>query len=176
MASPTPPGKRKEIMIRLIHRSFALLFCMAACCGCMIAQSKTITLRMMDSKTGKLIETSSFLVSVNHDPAVHANWVVQNEDGTGKLTLPAAATLLSIHATYDNSMVTYVNCDGSAGKAGASESWYSIAEILATGISVPNSCGGHNGTAKHQLAAKPGELIFFVRKLNMREQYRQDYE
>ena len=76
-------------MHRLAHRSLALLACMAAFCGCMTAQSRTVTVRMMDAKSGKLIETSSFLVRINHDTTAHANWVVQNEDGSGKLTLPA---------------------------------------------------------------------------------------
>jgi hypothetical protein len=149
---------------------------MAVFCGGLCAQSRIITLRMMDAKTGKLVETSSFLVRINHDTTAHANWVVQNEDGSGKLMLPPAAKLLSIHATYDSSMLTYVNCDAEAGKAGASDPWYSVLEILTTGISVPNGCGGLFGASKFKVAAKPGELVFFVRKLNMREKLHQDYE
>ena len=79
-------------MARQIHRVLLLLLCMAAfcaSCGSLLAQTqKTITLRMMDGKTGKLIATSDFLVRIDHQQTVHANWVTMNEDGTGKLTLP----------------------------------------------------------------------------------------
>lgn len=164
-------------MHRLARRVSAFLVGMAAFCGLLSAQSTTITLRMLDSKTGKLIETTSYLVRVNRDPTVHANWVVQNEDGTGRLTLPPGSSLIAIHATYDNSMLTYINCGADGGKANSEEHWFSLAEILSTGIVVPNGCKGKLGSAaKVTPAAKPGELIFFVRKLNMREQMHQDYE
>ena len=72
-------------------RSLSLfLLCLAALLGSARAQpDKTITLRMLDSKTGLLIATSNFLVRVNHLEEVHADWVKQSEDGTGSLTLPA---------------------------------------------------------------------------------------
>ena len=73
-----------------IYRVLALLLCMAASCGCLCAQAdQTITLRMLDARTGKLIETSYFLVRINHEETVHANWVLQNQNGTGKLTCTA---------------------------------------------------------------------------------------
>jgi hypothetical protein len=49
---------------------------MAAFCGVLCAQTgKTITLRMMDGKTGRLIATSDFLARIDHQQTVHANWV-----------------------------------------------------------------------------------------------------
>jgi hypothetical protein len=181
-------------MHRLTHRAFILLVCMTAFCGWLHAQTgKTITLRMLDGKTGKLIETSNFLVRIDHEPAVHADWVVQNVDGTGKLTLPRNASVLSIQATYDSAMLIYVNCDTAGGKANPGALWYSVAEILTLGVATPNSCEKPADAAKFKTLAKlkpgakrtpgdkpalvvnPGEFVFYVRKQNWREQIREDY-
>ena len=99
-------------MIQPAHRVLLLLMCLAALCGSGYAQTeKTITIRMLDSKTGLLIATSNFLVRVNHEETVHGDWVKQNEDGTGKLTLPGDADVVSLRATYESAMYTYSNCD-----------------------------------------------------------------
>src|ERR1700722_11542052 len=58
------------------------------------AVKNTITLRMIESRTGKLISTTDFLVQINHQQDLHANWVELNEDKTGKLTLPKDAEVL----------------------------------------------------------------------------------
>jgi hypothetical protein len=112
---------------------------MAAFCGCLCAQTqKTVTVRMLDGKTGKLIETSNFLVRIDHEQTDHANLVVQNEDGTGKLTVPGAAAVFSIHATYDSAMYIYINCDSATGKENPSDHWYKVSEILTSGVVAPN--------------------------------------
>jgi hypothetical protein len=158
-------------MIPRTYRNLALLFCMAVFCGSLLAQTgKTITLRMMDGKTGKLIETSHFMVRVDHQETVHADWVVQNENGTGKLTLPKGASLLLIQATYDSATQIYVNCDATSQKEDPIGHWYSIAEILASGVVAPNGCVRPKEAAKLKPAAKPGEFVFFVRTRNWREQ------
>ena len=96
-ASPTPPGRRKDRIADRRGKNASTdsiegspsCFAWPPLCGCLFAQSeKTITIRMLDGKTGKPIEASGFLVRVDHEQTVHADWVVQNEDGTGKLTLP----------------------------------------------------------------------------------------
>ncbi len=132
---------------------------------------------MLDSKSGHLIATSNFLVRINHLEAVHADWVKQNEDGTGSLTLPAAAEVVSIHATYDSATLIYANCDtnkdhGSADHAAAPGLWYPIADILAKGVVAPNACVGKRIPDRLQVVAKPGEFVFFVRPLNSFERFR----
>jgi carbohydrate-selective porin OprB len=150
---------------------------MAALCGSVYAQAqKTITIRMLDSRSGKLIATSNFLVRVDHEQTAHANWVTQNEDGTGKLTLPIDATALSVRATYDSTTSFYVNCDadndhGFSDRAPSPDRWYKISDIVALGVVAPMGCGGKKVTDKLQVVAKPGEFVFFVRKLNPREQF-----
>jgi hypothetical protein len=145
---------------------------MTALCGLMRAQAaKTITLRMIDVRSGKLIPTTNYLITIDHDPTVHANWVELNEDGSGKLTLPANAKLLSVQATYDRATEFFINCDSGPEHADSPEHWYEIAEILLKGIVAPNGCRKMMiGGTKVSAVAKPGEFIFYVRKRNWREQ------
>ena len=151
------------------------MFCLAAFCGCLCAQTgKTITVRMLNGKTGKLIATSNFLVRIDHEQTVHADWVVQNEDGTGKLTLPGSAAALSIKATYDGAMYVYVNCDAATGKGNPTDRWYGVSEILTSGVVAANGCVKPKDAAKLKFVAKPGEFVFFVRKLNPLEQIEED--
>jgi hypothetical protein len=130
---------------------------------------------MLDSKTGKLIVASNYLVRINHDQTVHANWVAQNDDGSGKLTLPRTAALLSIQGTYDTAEQIYLNCDAAGEKDKTGDHWYDLATILATGIAAPNGCVKPREAAKLKITVKPGEFIFFVRKRSMFEQTREDF-
>lgn len=154
-------------MIQRTYRLALLLLCMTAFCGSLSAQTDTtITLRMMDGKTGHLIATTYFLVRIDHQQTVHADWVQRNADGTGGLILPREAASISVHATYDNAMETYVNCDTVGDKPAPVERWYEVAQILSSGVLAPNGC------SKLKEIAKPGEFVFFVRKINMREKLR----
>jgi len=139
---------------------------------------KVITLRMIDGRTGKPIATSDFIVRINHEKTPHNNWVEENEDGTGKVTLPANAETISIHATYDGTTQTYVNCDSSAARTSAQQPaplahWYTVAGILSSGVVAQNNCIGKKVPDKLQVVAEPGQFVFFVRKLNPKEQFEQ---
>lgn len=164
-------------MIRRTHRVLLLLLCVAAFCGITYEQAqKTITVRMLDSRTGKLIVTSDFLVRVNNEQTIHSNWITLNEDGTGKLTVPSDATVVSIRATYASTTSFYINCDasknvGASDQSGTSDRWYKVSDILALGVVAPNGCGGKKVPDKLQFVAKPGEFVFFVRKRNPLEQF-----
>jgi hypothetical protein len=166
-------------MIRQTHRALYLLLCVAATCGSLRAQTvKTVTIRMLDNKTGILIPSSNYLVRINHEETIHGSWVVKNEDGSGRLTLPADAATLSIRATYDANTVMYVNCDaakdtGSSEHAPGLDRWYKVSDILESGVVAPNGCVGKKVPDRLQVVAKPGEFVFFVRKLNAKEQFEQ---
>ena len=176
LSSLTSPA---AIKIRPAHRVFLLWVCIAAVCFSVAAQTqRTVIIRMIDSRTGLLIPTTYFLVRVDHQQLEHGDWVKKNEDGTGALTLPADANLLSVHATYDTSSYVYANCDadkdhGSAEHAPSPDRWYSIANILEAGIVAPNNCIGKKVPDRLQVIAKPGEFVFFVRELNAMEKFRQ---
>jgi hypothetical protein len=166
-------------MARRTYRRLLVFICLAAICGSLRAQTeKTVAIRMIDGKTGLLIASSNFLVRVNHQDTVHGDWVHLNEDGSGKLTLPVDADVISIHATYDSATLIYANCDadkdrGSAEHAASPDRWYSIATILESGIVAPNGCVGKKVPDKLQIFAKPGEFVFFVRPLNSMERMRE---
>jgi hypothetical protein len=136
---------------------------------------RSVTVRMLDSRTGILIASSDYLVRINHEETVHGNWVVKNEDGSGKLTLPGDAIALSVRATYDSNTVMYVNCDaakdaGSSERAPGLDRWYKVSDIVESGVVAPNGCAGKKIPDRLQVVAKPGEFVFFVRKLNAKEQ------
>jgi hypothetical protein len=167
------------IMARRTHRVFLIFFCLAAFCVAVPAQTdKTITVRMLDSRTGLLIASNSFLVRMNHIETVHGDWVRKNEDGTGSLTLPADANVISIHATYEDATQVYVNCDtnkdhGSADHAANPDRWYEVATILTSGVVATNDCVGKKVPEKLQVVAKPGEFVFFVRPMNSMERFKE---
>jgi hypothetical protein len=100
-----------------------------------------------------------------------------NEDGTGKLIVPGDASLLSIRASYDGSTSLYVNCDANKDTKGVNpgpilDRWYSVSDILTKGVVAPNDCIGKKVPEKLQIFAKPGEFVFFVRRMNAIEEYR----
>jgi hypothetical protein len=139
---------------------------------------RVITLRMMDGRTGKRIATNDFIVRINHQATPHNNWIEQNEDGAARVTLPPEAETISIHASYDDTTQTYVNCDASDARTSARqpaslEHWYSVAGILASGIVAQNNCIGKKVPDKLQVVAEAGQFIFFVRKLGATEQFGQ---
>jgi hypothetical protein len=162
-------------MVLKSQRVFAIAVCLAAFCISICAQTeKTVTVRMLDSRTGLLIASSNYLVRIDHRQEEHGNWIVKNEDGSGNLTLPPDAELVSIHATYESAMLIYANCDadkdrGTAEHAPSQEHWYPVATILSSGIVAPNGCVGKKVPEKLQVIAKPGEFVFFVRPLTPRE-------
>jgi hypothetical protein len=166
-------------LIQHARRLFVLFVFLTAFSYAALAQNqRTITVRMVDTRSGVLIATTNYLVRINHQETEHGDWITKNEDGSGKFILPADADVLSIHATYEAATLTYVNCDadkdhGSADHAAAPAHWYPVADILTKGVVAPNQCVGKKIKEKLQVVAKPGEFVFFVRPLNSREQFSQ---
>jgi hypothetical protein len=165
----------EDTLVRRSHRLFLLFVLLAAVSASVSAQTdQTVIVRMLDTRTGLLIASSNYLVRVNHQTEEHGDWIKKNEDGSGSLTLPAEANVLTVHATYENATLTYVNCDsdkdrGSADHAPFPVHWYPVAAILSTGVVAPNNCVGKKIPEKLQVVAKPGEYVFFVRPLSSRE-------
>ena len=130
---------------------------------------KTITVLMLDGKTGQPIIPSNLLVRIDHLNAVHSDGLKLTDDGLGLVTVPAGASFLSIQGAYESSMQIYVNCDASMQKDTSTLHWYSIADILTSGVSMPNECyKGKYAEATHK-ENKPGVFIVYVRKNNWHE-------
>jgi hypothetical protein len=155
-------------MVRKISSALVLLLSMTALCGAQTAN--TVTLRLLDGKTGRRVVPTGILVRANHDATDHGNWAKQNEDGTAQIKLPESASVILIHATYDNSMEYLVNCDGPKQADTPAELWYPVSGILATGLVAANGCLKPKAAEKLKVTAKPGEFVLFVRKLGWREQ------
>lgn len=136
--------------------------------ACAMAQAgapatHTITVRVLDGRTGKPVSPSNLLVRIDKLKQVHSDWVRQDDDATGFVTLPKTAMLVSVEASYDQSMEVYVNCDSAPVAYPGERHWYAIQTILRAGLVVPDGCE----KKKHPIAtatAKPGELIFYVRE------------
>jgi hypothetical protein len=135
---------------------------------CTIAQAgapatRTITVRVLDGKTGTPVSPSNLLVRIDKQKRIHSDWVRQNDDATGFVKLPETAKLVSVEAAYDESMEIYVNCDTAPEAYPGERRWYLVQAILRAGMVVPDGCA----KKKHPVIesrAKPGELIFYVRK------------
>ena len=142
----------------------------AALCSPLNAQAgKTITVLMLDGKTGRPIIPSNLLVRIDHLNAIHNEWLKLTDDGLGIVTVPASASFLSIQGAYESSMEIYVNCDAGMEKDASTLHWYSIADILASGVSMPNECyKGKYAEATHK-ENKPGVFVVYVRKNNWHE-------
>lgn len=155
-------------MVRRTLGILTLLLSMAALCGSLPAQTgKTITVRVLDSRTGELIATPDYLVRINHEETVHANWVTKNEDGSGKLMVPENATVVAVQARFDMGMSIFLNCDAAKDGQNPVARWYTVSDILTAGVAAPNGCG------KRTAVAKPGEFVFFVRKQSWREKMKE---
>jgi hypothetical protein len=143
----------------LSPRTLVRLVWMIAFCACLQAQSvNTITVRLRDGKTGMTITPSNFLLRVDHHETVHNEWVKIGDDGMVTITVPDDAKELSLQATYDEGMSTYINCDIARQSDKERVIWYPIDLIMKSGVAAPNEC------SKTEYPVKPGEFVFFVRK------------
>ncbi len=158
-------------MLLRTYRALLPVMWMIAICATVHAQAgKTITLRLLDGKNGRSVSPSGFLVRANHQPTIHGEWVQKNDDGTAELNIPAGISVLSIQATYENSMEIYFNCDRPKPAANPGEQWYAVSEILTSGLVAPDGCVKPKVAGKFKVTAKPGEFVLFVRKLKSREE------
>ena len=145
-------------------RALAKIACVTVFCVSLHAQTvNTISIRLLDGKTGLPVKASNFLPKVDHHDTEHSEWVHMNDDGTVIVTLPADAKELSLKATYNGSMDTFINCDAAKESDRERDIWYPISDIVKSGMVAPNECSKTNYTAK------PGEFVFFVRKRDWRD-------
>lgn len=142
-----------------------LLVYLFVLCGALGAQeTKTITLKVFDGKSGHPVMATGYQVRADHLKEIHTDWVKPNDDGTAELTIPSDVHEVSIHLAYDNSMDVYVNCD--AQKPTFGDVWYLVPQIMSEGMVMANGCGHTRVNEKYKTTALPGELILFVREKN----------
>jgi hypothetical protein len=143
-----------------------------ACSSAMLPaqDAKLITLRILDGRTGNPVSPSNVQVLFNHQQEAHGNWVDQKEDGSIEVKVPPDAKAIAVRATYLNSLEYYINCDVAKQKNTEEISWYPVADVLTSGLAIPNECVNQKAAAKVKVTAKPGEFVIFVRQRNWREQ------
>ncbi len=123
---------------------------------------------MYDARSGRQLKPDNFLVRLNHQDDLHNETLRIDDEGTGQITVPAGTSFLSVEGTFDNSMEIYINCDTGKEKNDRRRHWYSIQEILNTGVIAPNEC--FNGRYERpRIAVKPGEFLFYARQRNWRD-------
>jgi len=134
-----------------------------------IQPGPTITIRVLDSKTGQPLRPTNLLIHINHNDEPRNDGLKLNDDFTSTAVLPLDAKVLSIEGAYDQSTLVYINCDTDTGRDGGMLKWYSIAEIVKTGIVTDNLC--YKGKYQHKLKVSPvpGEFVFYVRTHNWHE-------
>lgn len=140
-------------------RTFAGFICAVVLLAGLHAQSEnTIHIRLLDGRTGLPVKADNYLVLIDRHETQHNEWVHINDDGSVVVTLPADAKEISVKATYNLGIDTYIDCDAAKESDKERDIWYPISQIIEKGLVAPNEC------SKTQYKAKPGEFIFFVRK------------
>jgi hypothetical protein len=128
---------------------------------------------MLDSKSGQPITTSEIEVRIrvpatsSQTKGIPPVYVRPDKGGIGVATFPISASDIRVYASYETANWSFVNCDSIRDRGPVREHWYSISEILTTGIAAPNFC------SKRKIAIKPGEFVFFVRPMTFWEQMRE---
>lgn len=154
----------------MLRRLFCSVLLIAACSPLIAQSGKTIIVRVVDGRTGLAVTPDNLQVRIKGHESINASWVKQKDDGTTEVAIPDGATAISLHATYDNSMAYYINCDVARQKDTSSEDWYPVADILSGGIKMPNECAKTKDADKlNAVGVKPGEFVLFVRKMNWKE-------
>jgi hypothetical protein len=162
--------KNRKIGMIKITSILSLLVCTMLPCRASHAQmNQIIRIRMLDSKTGKPITTSEFMVWSNHEFGPNFAWVKPDKEGVGEMTLPSTSNIvaISVHATYGPANWSYANCDSVRHWGSHPAPWYAIYDILRSGVVADNYCNEKKTTAK------PGEFVFFVRPMTFWEKMRE---
>ncbi len=151
-------------------RGATLLACALLLSSLAAAQAgPTVTIRILDGKTGEPINPTNLLIRVDHRDEPYNEGLKLNGADPATAVLPPGATLLSVQGAYSESMDIYVNCDADLGKSEGPLKWYSIADILKTGMVAPDQCYKGRYATKMHITVKPGEFVFFVRPHGWRD-------
>lgn len=131
--------------------------------------SNVITILMLDGKTGKPLVPNNYIVRLDHHDAIHNEALQLNDDGSAKVTVPAGTSFLAVQGTYHNSLDIYINCDAGIEKDTTTLHWYSVPDIMNSGVVAVDECYKGKYTDNFGIEPKPGEFIFFVREISWRD-------
>lgn len=121
---------------------------------CFSANAQTITIRLLDAKSGKPMKNEN--VTVKWDKDFKSSEVSVNDVGTGTVQIPNDAKefvmLAGPRKGDEPNRVAYINCNGQ------SPSVFSVADVMNHGI-VPKNICGHANVVSH-----PDEIVFWARR------------
>ena len=126
-------------------------------------ERKTITIIMVDGKTGKPIKPDNYIIRFDYHDATRNEVLRLDDEGVGTVYLPVESKMIAVQGTYHASMNIYVNCDAAMQKDISTVHWYNLADILKTGTVTPNECFKGKFAAATRLEPKPGTFVFYVR-------------
>ncbi|HTW81189.1 MAG TPA: hypothetical protein VME23_16690 [Terracidiphilus sp.] len=146
------------------------LLILAAAASSLPAQTgPTISIRILDGRTGEPVKPSNLLIRVDHKDDLQNTGLTLNGDQPATAVLPADAKLLSVQGTYNASIDIFLSCDSNEGRTQGPLQWYSIADIIKTGVIAPDQCYKGRYAKNLHVTAKPGEFVFFVRTHGWRD-------
>jgi len=142
---------------------FSLLLCCAL--GAQ-PDSRTITIRLLDSQNGQPIVPipgdNGISITVNENGANPRLTAHVNPQGVWGVVVPPDVTQVQFDTPAGPDGFGYVFCDSPKFRPAAAPV-YLVADILNAGVEANNHC------SKKFAQAKPGEIIFFVRRPNWHE-------
>jgi hypothetical protein len=158
---------RLRFFIRKLAVFAALVIWVAAACHSVSAQSeRTFIIRLFDSQTGQPVAPipgdNGISITVNENTASPHLTARVNKDGVWEAHVGPDVEKVQIDTPAGPDGFGYVFCDCSKFHPATLPS-YSVAEILKTGVEASNKC------SKRFTQAKPGEIVFFVRRPNWHE-------
>jgi len=148
-----------------------LAFLIALSVQCLPQSTQTITIRVLDSKTGlpvtqddlhfTLWATKEYPKTSSYAPD-RLLWGTQTGAASGEVTIPEGLNYIRAWVSFGSTNWGMVSCDIPKGKTHLIPI-YSVSQILQTGVVATNGC------SKRTATAKPGEFILFVRKMTFWE-------
>jgi hypothetical protein len=124
---------------------------------------QSIIIRMLDSRTGTPIPNKELRVYIDHATRTNSFYIKLDKLGDSQYQIESQNSVINVQD--ETPPWGHVNCDSSKDHA-SQQKWYSVADILKTGVVAPNRCN------RRKAIAKPGEFVFFVRDPSFWEKFR----
>jgi hypothetical protein len=145
-----------------------LLLGLVVVCGAVYAQpgSRVVTIRLLDSQTGQPVAPvpgdNGISIIVNENSGNPRLTARVNPQGVWQVVVPEDVSKVQFDTPAGPDGFGYVFCDCTKFRP-SSPPAYLVADILNAGAEPNNHC------SKRFAQAKPGEIIFFVRRPNWHE-------
>ena len=124
-----------------------------------------ITVRVLDRHSGRPVESNLILsVLYNTEPYKTAIKVDAGPDHPAVISIPNYIDSIAVSVMGKHDGWWRYACDGERDTEPHNH-WYSVSDILSTGVSAINYC------SKKWVKPKPGELVLFVRPMHWWEKF-----